>query len=275
MGYVSIDKLKPGMTIKSDVADATGRLLIRGGTTISEANIRMFANRGVEEVDVEGVEEKVAEADAGAKPEAAAAAPPTASAAAPAAPTAAPAMPPPAAPTMGAPVAPPAPTPTPAAEIALSPEDENKIKIMRAIPFFNSFTVPELAMILRTGSWLKSYTGDIILREGGASGRSFFVILKGGVCIQKRVGGSTMKKTIRCLKKGECFGEMSVITGEPRSADAVADGETFVLKIDAETLTQDTDSFDMRSIQFKFYKAFSEILAQRLAQTDAIAIKPV
>jgi CRP-like cAMP-binding protein len=75
--------------------------------------------------------------------------------------------------------------------------------------------------------------------------------------------------------RGQCFGEMSVLTGQPRSADAVVEEETYVLKIDADTLNKETDSFDFRSIQFKFYKIFSEILAQRLAMTNMLLVKPL
>ncbi|MBF0557432.1 MAG: cyclic nucleotide-binding domain-containing protein [Nitrospirae bacterium] len=247
VGNVLVDDLTPGMTLKSDVTDATGRIVVRSGTVINEVNIRVFRNRDVKEVDIRGVEEQDAETA-----EAVQSGPPA---------------------VEGAGMADSALTDEPAMEIEISKEDENKIKIMRAIPFFKPFTDRELPVILKTSTWLRCNTGDIILKEGAASERSFFVILKGSICIQKRVGVTNMKKTIKCLKIGEFFGEMSVITGEPRSADAVAEGETFVLKIDSATLNKDTDSFNMRSMQFKFYKAFCEIIAERLARTDEMAVK--
>lgn len=250
VGNVLVDDLKPGMTLNSDVADATGRILVRSGTVISEVHIRVLKKRDVKEVDIQGDEGQDAESA-----EAVQSVPSV---------------------VEGAEMAvakDSALTAEPAMEIEISKEDENKIRIMRAIPFFKPFTDHELPVILKTCTWLRCNTGDIILKEGAASERSFFVILKGSICIQKRVGVTHMKKTIKCLKKGDFFGEMSVITGEPRSADAVADGETFVLKIDAATLNKDTDSFNMRSMQFKFYKAFCEIIAERLARTDEMAVK--
>ncbi|MBF0506344.1 MAG: cyclic nucleotide-binding domain-containing protein [Nitrospirae bacterium] len=255
MGEVSVDDLEPGMTLNTDVIDSTGRLLLRSGTVISKDNIRIFRNRGVVEVDIEGIEEEKAETeekhetDDPVQPETSIVAEPTKSSVNHSAPSVA------------------------AVEKEISKEDENKIKIMRTIDFFKPFTDQELPVILNTSTWLKCNHGDFILREGQTSEPSFFVILKGSVGIQKRVGATNMKKSIHRLKRGECFGEMAVITGQPRSADAVAEEETYVLKIDADTLNKETDSFDLRSIQFKFYKAFAEILAERLAYTDAIACK--
>lgn len=144
---------------------------------------------------------------------------------------------------------------------------------MRSLPFFKPFTDQELLIILETSKWLRCGSGEIVVKEGDTE-HSFYIILKGSVRIQKRVGMASMKKSISYLKKGQCFGEMSVITGQPRSADVAAEEETYVLKIDADTLNKETDSFEFRSIQFKFYKIFCEILAQRLATTNMKLVKP-
>lgn len=265
MGYVSVDELKPGMTLDSDVTNA-GRLLMRSGTVLNEASIRMFRNRGVTEVDIQGVEEEVAEPETESAPDTVDAVQPDTSVADEAAQTAAN----PSALAADATMGEKAPREE---ETRISKEDEPKIKIMRATSFFEPFSDRELPVILESSTWLKCATGDIILREGESSDPSFFVVLKGSICIQKKIGGTSMKKTLHRINRGECFGEMSVIAKQPRSADAVAEGETYVLKIDADTLNKETDSFALRSIQFKFYKIFSEILAQRLTHTTALACK--
>ncbi|MBF0558129.1 MAG: cyclic nucleotide-binding domain-containing protein [Nitrospirae bacterium] len=156
---------------------------------------------------------------------------------------------------------------------SITGEDEKKIAIMRSVSFFSTLSDEELIVILDNSKWLKCSPGDIVVREGDTE-HSFFIILKGSVSIQKRMGGASMKKPISKLKIGQCFGEMSVITGQPRTADAVAAEETFVLKVDADTLNKDTESFEYRSMQFKFYKIFAEILARRLAMTNMLVVKP-
>lgn len=250
MGNVLVDNLKPGMTLNTDVTDHSGRLLIRGGSVISKDVIRMLKTREIAEVDIQGIEEEKSETDNPVQTEPSIVNEPPKNSVSNSAPKSA------------------------AVEKKISQEDENKLRIMRTTAFFSPFTDDELSIILRTSTWLKCGSGDIVLREGESSDPSFFVILKGRVCIQKRIGGSNMKKTIGRLKRGECFGEMSVIRRQQRSADVVAEEETYVIKIDSDTLKKETDSFDLRTIQFKFYKAFSEILAERLAYAAAMDCKP-
>lgn len=55
----------------------------------------------------------------------------------------------------------------------------------------------------------------VIFREGDEGDR-MFIIVSGEVMIQKRVGGGAELKV--SLGKGECFGEMAILDGHPRSA---------------------------------------------------------
>ena len=62
MGKISVNNLKPGMTLSSDVLDITGRLLLGNGTEIDEKHINIFKIWGIVEVDIEGSEEDKNEA---------------------------------------------------------------------------------------------------------------------------------------------------------------------------------------------------------------------
>jgi len=251
MGNVLVDNLKPGMTLNTDVTDSAGRLLFRGGTAISKDGIRMLKTREIAEVDIKGIEEEKAETQDPVQPEPHIVNEPPEDSATNSAPE-------------GAAVE----------KKILSEEDEKKIMIMRSVPFFRPFTEKELSVILDTSRWLRCSPGDIVVKEGDTE-HSFYIVLKGSIRIQKRVGLTSLKKPVGHLKKGLCFGEMSLLTGQPRSADAVAEEETYLLKIDADTLNKETDSFDFRSIQFKFYKIFCEILAQRVDLTNKLVVKPM
>ena len=59
--------------------------------------------------------------------------------------------------------------------------------------------------------------GERVLRQG-LSGSAVYVILDGEVCI--RIDGQERAK----LRRGEVFGEVSVLLGEPPTADVVALG---------------------------------------------------
>ncbi len=71
--------------------------------------------------------------------------------------------------------------------------------------------------------------GEAIVRMG-QEGNSMFVVARGTVKVQ--VPEKTYQKTIKTLKENDFFGEMSLLTGEPRTANVVAFEESEVLRID-------------------------------------------
>lgn len=75
--------------------------------------------------------------------------------------------------------------------------------------------------------------GESIVRKG-REGRSMFVIIRGSVKIQ--VPEKSYMKTLGTLGPNEFFGEMSLLTGQPRSASVIAVEETEVLQIKKEGL---------------------------------------
>lgn len=68
----------------------------------------------------------------------------------------------------------------------------------------------------------------------GQAGHSMFVVLRGTVKVQ--IPERSYLKTINTLKQNDFFGEMSLLTGEPRSANVVAFEEAEVLRIDKSGL---------------------------------------
>lgn len=71
--------------------------------------------------------------------------------------------------------------------------------------------------------------GEAIVRMG-QEGKSMFVVVRGTVKVQ--IPEKTYQKTIKTLKENDFFGEMSLLTGEPRTANVVAFEESEVLRID-------------------------------------------
>ncbi len=76
--------------------------------------------------------------------------------------------------------------------------------------------------------------GERIVREG-EPGSSLFVIASGRVVILSGAGPSGPGREVATLDPGAYFGEMSLLTGEPRSATVAARGDCRVLEIDAAT----------------------------------------
>src|SRR5687767_8086059 len=86
--------------------------------------------------------------------------------------------------------------------------------------------------------------------HAGEPGSSMFVIHRGKVSVQ--VNDNGRPRTVATLTEGAFFGEMALFTGEPRSANIVADEETEVLEIghDAMKKAFDTNPDLVESLSF-------------------------
>lgn len=77
---------------------------------------------------------------------------------------------------------------------------------------------------------LRVFAPDEAIVERNQPGGSMFVVHKGTVEIQT-IDDEGKRQIVSVLREGDVFGEMSLLTGEPRSADVVAKEETQVLQI--------------------------------------------
>jgi len=103
--------------------------------------------------------------------------------------------------------------------------------------------------------------GEAIVRIG-AEGNSMFVITRGSVNVQVPENG--LPKTINSLHKNDYFGEMSLLTGAPRSATVVAAEETEVLRIDKIALKPLFESNP------ELVRSISEMVVERKVLLDSM-----
>jgi len=103
--------------------------------------------------------------------------------------------------------------------------------------------------------------GEPVIEEG-AAGDSMFVLLRGAANVSVSKNGSTIQ--VATLNAGDCFGEMSLLTGEPRSATVRADGDCYVMEIGKPIMAE-----VLRDAPGCLEK-LSELLAQRKMETEGI-----
>ena len=90
---------------------------------------------------------------------------------------------------------------------------------------------------LALASTLRYYDQNEVLVREGETGDSLFVIERGRVLVSKSgtlIGTGTVQ--LASLGPGSFFGEMSLLTGEPRSATVVADAPCEVIELTKEAL---------------------------------------
>lgn len=117
---------------------------------------------------------------------------------------------------------------------------------LRPLPIFATLSddqIQELAERART----HLYTRDEVLVLQGDTGDSLFVIQSGLARVEARDEHGRVTVLAR-IPPGDFFGEMSLLTGEHRSASVVAEEETQVVEVDknalAEVLMGDLDSLE-------------------------------
>ncbi|MEX0880130.1 MAG: mechanosensitive ion channel family protein [Thermoanaerobaculia bacterium] len=99
---------------------------------------------------------------------------------------------------------------------------------------FAPLSSEERGELARGARRLRFGAGEIVVREGDTTS-SMFLIAEGRVAISVHGEGAQSRK-IAVLERGSAFGEISLLTGEPRLATARALTEATLIEIDKDTL---------------------------------------
>jgi hypothetical protein len=105
-------------------------------------------------------------------------------------------------------------------------------------PLFRDFSVDEMVAVIQGLKLLSYERGAVILREGQGGG-SLYMLTSGRVRAFKK-GADGKQNPLGDLKEGAFFGEMSILTGQPRMASVVALARCELLELDRPTLDQIT-----------------------------------
>jgi tetratricopeptide (TPR) repeat protein len=132
-------------------------------------------------------------------------------------------------------------------------------------PLFSDFTKEEFAEVARMMKLREFPGGRVIIREGDP-GSSLFIITDGEVEVLT-VDKKGRSVTLANLKDGDFFGEVSLLTGRPRTATIVAKTYVQMIELDKESLDKITKRFPHVQIVLEdFYQ-------QRVNQTIEAMLK--
>jgi len=122
------------------------------------------------------------------------------------------------------------------------------------VPLFKPMSPAELARIEQESRLVRAHSGQMLI-EVGADGDSMFVVLEGSLAVI--VETQTERREVSRLWPGDAFGEMSLLTGAPRSATIVAKSETALLEIQKETMAE------ILSENLQLVSAFADLVEAR------------
>lgn len=106
---------------------------------------------------------------------------------------------------------------------------------LSSVDLFRTLSAEEFASLCGGVRSLVFARGEAVCRQG-EEGATFYVIQTGRVAVKVR-GANGAETTVAHLGPGGFFGEMSLLTGEPRSATVLADEDTEVLEVPKEVFS--------------------------------------
>jgi CRP-like cAMP-binding protein len=100
-----------------------------------------------------------------------------------------------------------------------------KTELLKRVPLFRGISNKHLGIIAQGSDEVRVLSGRTIAKQGSMR-REVFIIIDGKARVERD------GKLIARLKRGDSFGEMSLIDGMPRSATVIAEGDVSVLVVD-------------------------------------------
>jgi CRP-like cAMP-binding protein len=131
--------------------------------------------------------------------------------------------------------------------------------ILRQQPLFKCLNDEQLDALLPRGRVVHFGRGENLIQQG-ENGDSMFILVTGEASVLVERNGSSQR--VASLAAGDCFGEMSLLTGERRSATIVAQTDCEVVEVAKPVLGRSLKEHPELLAQL------SDLLARRQVETE-------
>src|SRR6266478_3238285 len=133
--------------------------------------------------------------------------------------------------------------------------------ILRDEPLFECLSDAQIDNLVKEARLNCFGRGENVIKEG-AEGDSMFILLRGAARVWVSKNGSSIP--VATLSAGDCFGEMSLLTGERRAATVRAESDCHVMEISkpvmAEVIRESPDCLER----------LSDLLAKRRLENEGV-----
>ena len=143
--------------------------------------------------------------------------------------------------------------------LAADPDQADRLLALERVELFNPFERHERELLARGMRRLRFAAGESIIKQGEA-GDSLYLIAEGDVLVS--LGARGVDQSVTTLRPGDFFGEMSLMTGEPRTANCSARTDVICYLLDHATFQQ------IVTMRPEIADQMSALLARRQAHLD-------
>ena len=145
--------------------------------------------------------------------------------------------------------------------------------LLGRIDFVQALSAPARKVLVESARFLEYGPGQAIVRQG-EQGDTLYLVAHGEVGVRIRVdgasrdgraqdGGAPVEREVARLGRGALFGEMSVLTGDPRTATVVALGDAALLAVGREAFGQ------ILSAEPDLAQSLADVITRRRLALDA------
>jgi CRP-like cAMP-binding protein len=139
-----------------------------------------------------------------------------------------------------------------------------RMQALDEVDLFHALTPEERLFVAKHLTYAPFTAGETCTRQGAVA-HWLYVLCSGRVEIRRHVEGGTLTKAVATIDAPNFFGEMGVMTGEPRTADVVALTDVDCYRLDKAGLQRVLEERPEAAEQF------SKTLAKRRVELAAVA----
>ncbi len=114
---------------------------------------------------------------------------------------------------------------------------ERRLHAIQGVELFRSLTAEELQLLVDHLQYAPFAVGETVTQQGAVA-HYLYILCAGRVEIRRRAAGSSLAKVVATIDAPGFFGEMGMLTGEPRRADVVALTDVECYRLDKAGLEQ-------------------------------------
>lgn len=136
-----------------------------------------------------------------------------------------------------------------------------KLQFLQQVGLFKVLTQQELAQLAEQLQTVFFVEGGTVIVQG-QPGKSMFIIVRGRAAVHVETDG--VQQCVALLAESDIFGEMSLMTGDPRQATVIAEQDLLCYKLDKDSFAQ------IIGERPELAESIAELLSQRASELEAI-----